>query len=242
MEYLPKVYERRAASGLDEIVGRMAGVVIQVEHGDAVAYLAELAAMGPYRVIDSRLTETHRVFLLQSQPDFPRLVVTRAAEPLLRGRGHPLERAVPAVAGQAQRPLHRRGLLAPTRWPRSARPGAPEHPVRLRGRPGQRPLLPGAPHLHLPLGLHLQPGRLRRRRPRRPRRPRAGRALHPLPRGAGERSTPRPSCRPSTASPAWCWGSTTWPPASSPASARTPSSSTSPWSRTTSGGPTTSPR
>ena len=34
-EYLPKVYERRAATGLDEIVREMAAVVIQVEHGDA---------------------------------------------------------------------------------------------------------------------------------------------------------------------------------------------------------------
>ena len=49
-EYLPKIYERRQSPGLDEIVGNMAGVVVQVEHGDAVNYLAELAAMGPYRL------------------------------------------------------------------------------------------------------------------------------------------------------------------------------------------------
>ena len=69
--YLPKVYERRAASGLDELVKEMAAVVIQVEHGDAVKYLAELAVMGPYRLIDAALTDTHRVFLLRSQPEFP---------------------------------------------------------------------------------------------------------------------------------------------------------------------------
>jgi hypothetical protein len=80
-EYLPRVYERRAASGLDDLVKEMAAVVIQVEHGDAVNYMAELAIMGPYRLIDSRLTDTHRVFLLQSQPEFPRLIVT---EPLSR--------------------------------------------------------------------------------------------------------------------------------------------------------------
>ena len=40
-DYLPRVYERRAASGLDDLVGEMAAVVIQVEHGDAVPYLAE---------------------------------------------------------------------------------------------------------------------------------------------------------------------------------------------------------
>ena len=45
-EYLPRVYERRAKSGLDEIVGNIAALVVQVEHGDAVDYMAELAAMG----------------------------------------------------------------------------------------------------------------------------------------------------------------------------------------------------
>jgi len=80
-EYLPRVYERRVQSGLDEMVSEMAGVVVQVEHGDAVNYLAELAMMGPYRLTDSRLTETHRVFLLQSQPEFPRLIVLEPMSP-----------------------------------------------------------------------------------------------------------------------------------------------------------------
>lgn len=74
-EYLPKIYQRRAESGIDDLVGTMAGVVVQVEHGDAVHYLAELAVMGPYRLTDTRLTDTHRVFLLVSRPEFPRLIV-----------------------------------------------------------------------------------------------------------------------------------------------------------------------
>jgi len=80
-EYLPKIYQRRAECGLDEIVGNMAAVVIQVEHGDAIAYLAELAVMGPYRLTEARLTDTHKVFLLTSRPEFPRLMVI---EPLSR--------------------------------------------------------------------------------------------------------------------------------------------------------------
>jgi hypothetical protein len=74
-EYLPKIYERRAQSGLDQLVSTMAAVVIQVEHGDAINYLAELAVMGPYRLTEARLTETHRVFFLRSQPTHPRLIV-----------------------------------------------------------------------------------------------------------------------------------------------------------------------
>ncbi|HWO50571.1 MAG TPA: hypothetical protein VNN23_03155, partial [Ornithinibacter sp.] len=74
-EYLPRVYERRTASGLDQIVGNMAALVVQVEHGDGVPYMAELAAMGPYRFQAARLTDTHKVYVLQSQPDFPRIIV-----------------------------------------------------------------------------------------------------------------------------------------------------------------------
>ena len=85
----------------------MAGVVIQVEHGDGINYLAELAVMGPYRLVEARLSETHRVYLLRSQPEFPRLIVLEPLAPTLRGRDHALERAVPAVAAQAERPLRR---------------------------------------------------------------------------------------------------------------------------------------
>ncbi len=74
-EYLPRVYDRRKSSGLDDLVGTMVGVVVQIEHGDAIDYLAELACMGPYRFQSAWLTETHKVFVLQSQPEFPRLFV-----------------------------------------------------------------------------------------------------------------------------------------------------------------------
>ena len=74
-EYLPRVYERREKSGLNQIVGNTAALVVQVEHGDAVDYMAELAAMGPYRFQAARLTGTHKVYVLQSQPEFPRLIV-----------------------------------------------------------------------------------------------------------------------------------------------------------------------
>jgi len=74
-EYLPRVYDRRRESGLNEIVGNTAAVVVQVQHGDAVLYMAELAAMGPYRLQTSRLTDTHKLYILQSKPEYPRLIV-----------------------------------------------------------------------------------------------------------------------------------------------------------------------
>ncbi|MEA2264710.1 MAG: hypothetical protein QOE27_293 [Solirubrobacteraceae bacterium] len=80
-EYLDKIYDRRAESGVNELVGDMKAVAIQVEHGDAVNYMAELAAMGPYRLTDSRLTETHKVYLLCSRPEYPRLLILEPLNP-----------------------------------------------------------------------------------------------------------------------------------------------------------------
>jgi hypothetical protein len=74
-EYLPMVYDRRRESGIDDVVGNMAAVVIQIEPDDAINYLAELTAMGPYRFYASVISPTHKVFFLRSQPEFPRLVV-----------------------------------------------------------------------------------------------------------------------------------------------------------------------
>ena len=106
-EYLPRVYERRRESGLDQIVGTTAALVVQVEHGDGVDYMAELAAMGPYRFQSARLNDTHKVYVLQSQPEFPRLVVLEPLTGGLRGRRHPVEHALPARPEEAERPLHR---------------------------------------------------------------------------------------------------------------------------------------
>jgi hypothetical protein len=79
--HLPLVYERRRRSGLDQLVGPMAALVIQVEHGHAIPYMAELALMGPYRYRECRLIETHRLFLLQSRPAYPRLILLEPLSP-----------------------------------------------------------------------------------------------------------------------------------------------------------------
>ena len=46
-EYLDKIYDRRQTSGVNELVGDMKAVAIQVEHGDAINYMAELPPWAP---------------------------------------------------------------------------------------------------------------------------------------------------------------------------------------------------
>ncbi|MCP4328265.1 MAG: hypothetical protein GY791_07500 [Alphaproteobacteria bacterium] len=74
-EYRLKVYERRKSSGLEDLLGTMRGIVIQVEHGDALPYLEELYTMSPYRFEAARLNETHKIYFLRTTPDQPRLIV-----------------------------------------------------------------------------------------------------------------------------------------------------------------------
>ncbi|MEM7437845.1 MAG: hypothetical protein AAF436_22040, partial [Myxococcota bacterium] len=74
-EYRLKIYGRREESGLSEMLGGMKGIVIQVQHGDALAYLEELYSMSPYRFDCARLNDTHKVYFLSSKPEQPRMIV-----------------------------------------------------------------------------------------------------------------------------------------------------------------------
>jgi hypothetical protein len=74
-EYRLKIFERRKASGLEDLLGAMCAVVVQVETGDAMAYLEELYLMTPYRFTHAFLNATHKIYFLQSKPEFPRFVV-----------------------------------------------------------------------------------------------------------------------------------------------------------------------
>ncbi len=80
-EYRLKIYDRRKTSGLEQLLGSMRGVVVQVEQGDALPYLCELYLMGPYRFTAGFKSSTHRIYVLTSQPDFPRLFVLEPISP-----------------------------------------------------------------------------------------------------------------------------------------------------------------
>lgn len=74
-EYRGKIYERRLSSGLDQLLGKMRGVVIQVETGDGLHYLEELYLMSPYRFEAAYQSATHNIYVLKSQDRFPRIFV-----------------------------------------------------------------------------------------------------------------------------------------------------------------------
>lgn len=80
-EYRIKIYERRKSSGLDDLLGDMAAVVVQVQTGDALAYLKELYVMTPYRYAASYISDTHKIYCLTNVKDAPIFIVMEPLDP-----------------------------------------------------------------------------------------------------------------------------------------------------------------
>lgn len=66
-EYLVKIYSRREAAGLDDLMGRMQAVMIQVQHNEALKYLMELYLMTPYRLQAAYKNDSHNVYVLRNK-------------------------------------------------------------------------------------------------------------------------------------------------------------------------------
>ena len=83
-EYRLKIYQRRKQAGIEDLLDRIFAVVVQVETGDALAYLQELYLMTPYRFRDAYLNQTHKIYILEANPEFPRYVVLEPLDPSFR--------------------------------------------------------------------------------------------------------------------------------------------------------------
>lgn len=80
-EYKQLIYERRKSSGLEELYGDMLAVVIQVQTGDAIAYLSEIYAMTPYRLQASYISETHKIYCLINTEKAPAMLIMEPLDP-----------------------------------------------------------------------------------------------------------------------------------------------------------------
>lgn len=79
--YRIKIYERRQASGLGDLLGNMKAIVIQVQTGDGFGYLQELYAMMPYRCYRQFISDTHRIYILKNTKKSPLLIVMEPLDP-----------------------------------------------------------------------------------------------------------------------------------------------------------------
>lgn len=80
-EYRLKIFERRKSSGLEDLLGNMTALVIQVQTGDGIAYLKELYAMTPYRYKASFISHTHKIYVLENSIPSPHYIVIEPLDP-----------------------------------------------------------------------------------------------------------------------------------------------------------------
>lgn len=80
-EYRLKIFERRITSGLDELIGDIGAIVVQVQTGDAMAYLHELYLMTPYRYQASFISSTHKIYCLKNTEHSPLYFILEPLNP-----------------------------------------------------------------------------------------------------------------------------------------------------------------
>jgi hypothetical protein len=80
-EYITKIYQRRQSSGLEDLIGDMCALIIQVQTGDAIPYIKELYAMMPYRFKAGYISFSHKFYCLESSKDAPALIIMEPLDP-----------------------------------------------------------------------------------------------------------------------------------------------------------------
>ena len=80
-DYRLKIYERRTASGVQDMLGGICALVVQVETGDALPYMRELYVMTPYRLSRVYLNRTHKIYFLEADRNNPRYVLLEPLDP-----------------------------------------------------------------------------------------------------------------------------------------------------------------
>ncbi len=80
-DYRLKIYERRTASGVQDMLGGICALVVQVETGDALPYMRELYVMTPYRLSRVYLNRTHKIYFLEADSNNPRYVLLEPLDP-----------------------------------------------------------------------------------------------------------------------------------------------------------------
>jgi hypothetical protein len=84
-EYLVKLLEERDSIGLTDMIHEIDAIMITVDPGHSVRYIAELALMSPYEYLVTLESENHWTHILRVSMDQPDLLVREVKDPNIRG-------------------------------------------------------------------------------------------------------------------------------------------------------------
>lgn len=79
--YLPRLLEERDRSGLTDMIGGIEALMISVEPGNAIAYIAELALMTPYHYLVTLDSPGHLTHILRIDMNSPDILLREVKNP-----------------------------------------------------------------------------------------------------------------------------------------------------------------
>jgi hypothetical protein len=84
-EYLVRLLEERDSIGLTNLVHEIDAIMITVDPGHSIRYIAELALMSPYNYLVTLESENHWTHILRVDMDHPDFLVREVKDPNIRG-------------------------------------------------------------------------------------------------------------------------------------------------------------
>ena len=97
-EYLGKLLEERDRVGLTDLIGGIDALVLTVDPGHSIDYVAELALMTPYHYLVTLESNSHWTHILRIDMDSPDLLVREVKDPNIRGIFRSLNEVYPIGA------------------------------------------------------------------------------------------------------------------------------------------------
>jgi hypothetical protein len=97
-EYLNRLLEERDSSGLTDMIYEIDAIMITVDPGHSIRYIAELALMSPYEYLVTLESENHWTHILRVDMDSPDFLVREVKDPNIRGIFRSLNEVYPIGA------------------------------------------------------------------------------------------------------------------------------------------------
>jgi hypothetical protein len=99
-EYLQKLLEERDRVGLTGLIGEIDALMLTVDPGHSIDYIAELALMTPYHYLVTLESNSHWTHILRIDMDSPDLLVREVKDPNTRGIFRSLNEVYPIGAAK----------------------------------------------------------------------------------------------------------------------------------------------
>jgi hypothetical protein len=97
-EYLVRLLEERDSTGLTDMIHEIDAIMITVDPGHSIRYIAELALMSPYEYLVTLESENHWTHVLRVDMDSPDFLVREVKDPNIRGIFRSLNEVYPIGA------------------------------------------------------------------------------------------------------------------------------------------------